>query len=235
MLHKSFPASVKLADDTADQGIFEALVSVFGNVDSYGDRVMPGAFTRTLDEWDAKGLPIPVYYSHRLDDPDMNLGHVLEAKETEDGLWVRAQLDLEAPKAVTTLRLMKGGRLSQFSFSYAIAPNGMKEAEDGAMELSDLDLYEVGPTPVGANPQTELLGVKSGRVLSAKNLDLIVSARDALSDLISAASPAVEDDDEKASHASRAKVETSRARKTEEPHAQWSVEAWSLPFLAEIN
>src|SRR6476661_5945307 len=99
MRRKTFPARVKLDDniepddqtendeapsDSADgAGTFEALVSVFGTKDSYGEVVMPGAFTRTLEEWAAKGDPIPVYWSHRLDDPDYNIGHVIEAAETD--------------------------------------------------------------------------------------------------------------------------------------------------------
>lgn len=188
MMRKTFAARVKLADDTPDEttgepasgaGVFEALVSVFGNKDSYGEVVMPGAFTRTLDEWEKSGDPIPVYWSHRLDDPDFNIGHVLEAKETDDGLWVKAQLDLDNPKAKSTHNLMKSRRVTQFSFSFNVPPGGAKEGED-AIELHDIDLYEVGPTPIGANPETDLIGVKAGRVLSAKNIEKIKSARDAM-------------------------------------------------------
>lgn len=239
MLHKTYPAQVKLdspdEDETAGEaakGVFEALVSVFHNVDSYGDRVIPGAFKRTLAEYEERGLPVPVYWSHRLDDPDMNIGHVLEAKETDQGLWVRAQLDLSAPKATTVLRLMKGKRVSQFSFSFNIAPGGSREAEDGHRELTDLDLYEVGPTPVGANPATELLGVKAGRVLSAKNESLVKQARDALTALLESAAP---DDDEKASRSTgRAKDEAGNG-KSEEPHTSRPVDAWSFPFLVETT
>jgi hypothetical protein len=194
MRRKSFPARVKLDEapppeetdeidapaDKAAPGTFEALVSVFGNKDSYGEIVMPGAFTRTLSEWEAKGDPIPVYWSHRLDDPDMNIGHVLEASETDEGLWVRAQLDLDNPKAVQTHKLMKERRVTQFSFSFNVR-DAAKSEDGNATELTDIELYEVGPTPIGANPDTELIGVKSGRVLSAKNVEIVKNARDAMS------------------------------------------------------
>jgi hypothetical protein len=48
------------------------------------------------------------------------------------------------------------------------------------VELTDLDLYEVGPTPIGANPDAHLISAKAGRVLSAKNIETITSAREAL-------------------------------------------------------
>jgi len=212
MRTKTFPARIKLrskddpdvpADPDAEPeaeaaaGQFEALVSVFGVKDSYGEVVMPGAFSRTLAEWEDSGDPIPVYWSHRLDDPDFNIGHVLDAKETDEGLWVKAQLDLDNPKAAATHNLLRQRRVTQFSFSFNVPPGGMQEGED-AVELTDLDLYEVGPTPVGANPATELLGVKgsnalrgvaydlggilgkAGRVLSEKNVKTINDARAAL-------------------------------------------------------
>jgi hypothetical protein len=196
MRRKTFPARVKLDDniepddqtendeapsESADgAGTFEALVSVFGTKDSYGEVVMPGAFTRTLEEWAAKGDPIPVYWSHRLDDPDYNIGHVIEAAETDEGLQVKAQLDLDNPKAVQTHKLMKERRVTQFSFSFAVRDYN-KSADGDTVELTDLDLYEVGPTPVGANPDTELIAVKAGRVLSAKNVEIISKAKDAMS------------------------------------------------------
>ena len=45
-------------------GNVEALVSVFGNVDYQGDRVMKGAFDVSLLKWAVSGDPIPVIWSH---------------------------------------------------------------------------------------------------------------------------------------------------------------------------
>lgn len=165
MLFKSCPAKVKAAGegDGLEDGQFEAIVSVFGNVDSYGDMVVKGAFEDTLAEWEKRGDPIPVYYSHRMDDPDYNIGTVLEAKETDAGLWVKGQLRLEATtsKAPQVHRMLMDRSLTQFSFAYDIDEAGAvtKDDED-YFELRRLTLYEVGPTPIGANQETELLGVK---------------------------------------------------------------------------
>jgi hypothetical protein len=210
---KTAPVSVKSVD--SETGVFEALVSVFGNKDSYGDIVMPGAFTKTLEEWGARGDPIPVYWSHRMDDPDYNIGHVLEASETDDGLLVKAQLDLGGGKADQVHRLLKGRRVTQFSFAYDVVSD--KKTED-ATELHELKLYEVGPTPIGANQETELLAVKAaaqaavsianglkvGRVLAQKHIDSLRSAQEAIGAVIEAAE--VMQDQEKASGAEEAKA-----------------------------
>lgn len=160
MKFKTAPVSVKAVD--AETGIFEAIVSVFGNKDSYGDVMIQGAFANTLAEWAEKGDPIPVYYSHRMDDPDFNIGHVLEAEERDEGLWVKAQLDVDDPsptsKAPQVYRLMKGRRVTQFSFAYDVISD--KKVGD-VNEVHEVKLYEVGPTPIGANQETELLDVKS--------------------------------------------------------------------------
>lgn len=205
MLFKTAPITVKAAgpDDGLAEGQFRAVVSVFGNKDSYGDIVVAGAFTDTLAAWAAKGDPIPVFWSHQMSDPEMCLGEVLEAKETEVGLEVLAQIDIgddASPKAKAAYRLLKGRRVTQFSFAYDIVEAAWVETDDDWWyELRKLDLYEVGPTPIGANRETELLAVKSaaehaerfarrellpgakaGRVLSAKNETTL---RDALGSL----------------------------------------------------
>lgn len=232
MLTKSCGVKVKAVgtDDSLEEGVFEAIVSVFGNVDSYGDRVVKGAFANTLAEWEASGDPIPVYWSHRMDDPDFNIGHVLEAKETDEGLWVKAQIDLESPKAAQVFRLLKGRRVTQFSFAYDIESYRVVKGADDAdsvWELEQLKLYEVGPTPIGANQETELLTVKAaghhashlaaevkaGRVLSAKNEGELRTAYESIGKVLAA----LDQDDEKASGNEPAKVDEPAAAKTDEP------------------
>ncbi|WP_420123199.1 HK97 family phage prohead protease [Nakamurella sp.] len=162
---KTFPGRVKAAGEPGtDEGVFEAIVSVFGNVDSVGDVVMPGAFTDTLAEWAAKGDPIPVLWSHMSHDPDYHIGEVIEAKEVDEGLWVKARIDLDEPKSRKVFKLLKGRRVTQFSFAYDIDEGGWgKRGDEEIYELRKLKLYEVGPTLIGANQDTELLAVKAGQ------------------------------------------------------------------------
>lgn len=238
MFTKSCPARIKAAgtEDGLEEGQFRAVVSVFGNKDSYGDVVMPGAFSETLADWSAKGDPIPVFWSHQMSDPEMCIGEVIEAKETEVGLEVLASIDLgedASPKARQAYRLLKGRRVTQFSFAYDVVEGAWVEKEsDSFYELRKLDLFEVGPTPIGANRATELLAVKTaaehaerfaadvkaGRVLSTKNettlreaVDSLDTARKQIEDVLAAvggeekAGPAgTGDDQEKASGKSEA-------------------------------
>lgn len=187
------------ADDT--EGQFTALVSVFGNEDSVGDVVIPGAFTDTLAAWKASGNPIPVIWSHDWSDPFSNIGAVTAAEESDKGLQVTGQLDLDNPKAMQVYRLLKGGRVTQFSFAYDVEEGAwVEQTVDGSTsshyELRKLRLYEVGPTLVGANQETELLavkasalaaGLKEGRILAAKHLDSLKDAHTTIGAVIAAA------------------------------------------------
>jgi len=238
MRFKNCAARVKATDDTdvagAEAGIFEAIVSVFDNVDHMGDVVRLGAFEDTLAEWKASGDPIPVWWSHRMDDPTMNVGALLEHEELgpgddripdwadpwvkeHGGLWVRGQVDTgpeASDKAVATHRLLKTRRVTQFSYAYDVVEE--KKNNDGTNELRKLKLYEVSPTPIGANELTELLtakaaGMKAGRVLSSKNESKIREAVKLLNGVLAAL------DNGDAAEGEPAKDEEPSGVKSEEP------------------
>ena len=163
MQQKSATATfkVKAATDAAPHGEVEALVSVFGNVDLVGDRVMPGAFDKSLASIKEAGRAIPFVWSHQWSDPNAYIGKVTEAVETKDGLMVRAEL-FDTPTAQHIRTLLASGVVSEFSFAYDVI--GQRDGKDGVNELTQLHVLEVGPTLKGANPATQLVGVRSADV-----------------------------------------------------------------------
>lgn len=209
---KSAPVLLKAdgGDLAGGDGEFEAIVSVFGNVDSWGDVVRPGAFTDTIAEWKASTNTLPVLWSHRMDDPNFNIGQVLDIAELEGGaaglpdwvdpfirehggLWVKGRIDTgedASPAALRALRLLRSRRVTQFSYAYDEIDAGWSKADGQEVwELRKLKLYEVSPTQIGANELTELLvakagGVKFGRALSAGNEDKIRQAVELLTEVI---------------------------------------------------
>lgn len=209
MRTKDFTARVKAAGpaDGLAEGQFVALVSVFGNEDSVGDVVRAGAFTETLAEWGAKGDPIPVIWAHKWGDPFAHVGRVIKAVETLEGLEVTGQIDDltgddENPTAKQVYRLLKGRRVTQFSFAYDEIKSAWVRDDNhrwgGYWELQQLKLHEVGPCLVGANQETELLaakaeglarGAKAGRVLSQANYDSLTKAHEAIGEVLAAATP----------------------------------------------
>lgn len=258
---KDTPVQIKAGpDDGLGEGQFTAYASVFGNVDSYGDVVMPGAFADDLNAWDESGNPIPLLFGHNMSDPDYNLGHVVTATEDEKGLLVTAQLDLENPKALQTYRMLKGRRINQMSFAYDVleGADAQREKADGAKEsyyeLRKLKLYEVSVVTIGANQETEVLavktaadallsGTKAGRAISAKNEGELRKAHEAIGNVLAAIGEA--DDQEKASGTTEAKSDASdeepagakSSASDEEPKFSPSVDLWAthLSLLALNN
>jgi HK97 family phage prohead protease len=144
------------------KGEFEALVSVFGNVDLGGDRIIPGAFTKSLAQWQERGDPIPIIWNHMWDNPEAHIGEADpgDVVETDDGLLVkRGRIDLDRPFAEQVFHLLERRRVKEFSFGYNL--RDAEKGKDGALNLLDIDLFEVGPTLKGMNPDTELLAVKA--------------------------------------------------------------------------
>jgi HK97 family phage prohead protease len=167
MQQKSAAATfqVKAASKNAPNGEVEALVSVFGNVDLVGDRVMPGAFEKSLAAIKNAGRSIPFVWSHQWSDPNAYIGVVRDAKETPEGLLVRAEL-FDTPTAQHIRTLLASGVVSEFSFAYDVINSA--EGKDGVTELTELHVLEVGPTLKGANPATQLVGVRSLDAARAK-------------------------------------------------------------------
>lgn len=156
------------------EGLIKAVVSVFGNTDSYGDRITKGAFAETLKGWADKGDHVPFIWNHDWADPFSNIGSVVKAEETDRGLEVTAEITAEErqlnPKAEQVYRLLKARRVTQFSFSYDVLEGSSVKAENGEeyFELRKLHLFEVGPCLVGVNQETELLAAKALRGLALK-------------------------------------------------------------------
>lgn len=154
MEFKNFTATANVTE----AGTVEAIVSVFGNVDYVGDRVMPGAFSKTLENYAASGRNIPFVWSHDYDTPESYIGKVVEAEETSEGLKVRAEL-FDTPRAQVVRELLVNRVVSEFSFAYEVI--GSEKASDGYTNLTELNLLECGPTLRGANPMTRLLDAKA--------------------------------------------------------------------------
>jgi len=152
------------SDETnLDAGEFIGYAAVFNNKDSHGDVIRPGAFLKSLAGYGENGAGIPAYWSHRMDDPMMNIGHTKSAVEDDRGLRVHVKLDLENPNGKQTHKLIKEGRVKMMSFAYTVKDYAWGESDDLGeyFELKELDIHEVSVVPVGANQETELLSVKN--------------------------------------------------------------------------
>ena len=152
------------ADTDGPLGLFAAKVSGVGNVDRNGDRIMEGAWDGTVGRWQRSGKHIPVVWSHDHKNPQAFIGSVDPSNITilADGVIMAGRLDVETnPLAARAWDLLNRGLVGEWSFAYSV--NKERIGKDGAREVLDLDLFEVGPTLIGANPLTATLSVASAQ------------------------------------------------------------------------
>ncbi len=231
-MHKTLIAPARVKALTADEvdgadGVVEAIVSVFDNVDLVGDVVRKGAFSEFVSAVKG-GWRAPFVWSHMTHSPEMFIGDTIDAEETDEGLKVRAQLHLDEPIAAKVFSLIAKDQVTQYSFSYDINEAGPVTVDgDTIYELRKLVVHETGPTMYGANPATRTETVKqlitsgvistaevedalakAGRVLSKKNEETLRSAHEAIGGVL--AQLEASDDDGKT-------VEPPATKTTEDP------------------
>lgn len=167
---KSFTASIKAAD--ADTGIVTALVSAYGVVDSYDEEIMPGAFTKSLERFGDD--PIPILWNHEWGVMDAHLAEAT-GEDTDEGLVMSMQFDMDDPTSVKAFRLLKSRRIKEFSIGGFEPSDGIRrvEKDDGTVvwQVYEFELIEVSLVLRGANPETRLIDVKSAAELVAATTD----------------------------------------------------------------
>jgi len=141
---------LKFAADKS--GEFEGLGAVFGNVDSYGDMIAPGAFTKSLQAHRSKGTMPPMLWGH---DPSRPIGRWLEMKETDVGLYVRGHCNLDTTAGKDAHAHITGGDVTGMSIGYLIPPGGIK-SEAGVSVLTEIDLKEISVVAIPANDRARI-------------------------------------------------------------------------------
>lgn len=149
---KNFEILEHKADDNGNL-VITGLGAAFDNIDSYNDVIQKGAFAKTLV--DRKGR-IAFAYQHDLRQP---IGKILDAKETDGGLWLEVMISA-SEKGIQTK--VKEGILNEMSIGY-VTINSRNETR-GEVEvkiLTEVKLYEVSLVTVAANPLAVVETMKS--------------------------------------------------------------------------
>lgn len=149
----TFPLEIKFL---AESGEVEGLASAFGNVDSYGDVVAPGAFARTLMAHKANGTAPAMLLHHDMKRP---CGRWMELEETPQGLVARGRLATDTADGREAYSLLKAGALTGLSIGFSGTKSRI--GAKGTREIIDLDLMEISFVSVPANPLTRVSSVKA--------------------------------------------------------------------------
>jgi len=177
-LTKAFP--VAIVDVDVDEGIVEAIVSVFGNIDDGDEIVHPGAFSKTIAERmhrikcvdqhrtfsvkDVLGTPLEIREVGRDELPDIILQRYPEAT---GGLYTKTQYLLDTEEGKGVFLRIKAGAITEYSFAYDIISSDYSRVGIGdgrkkpVRNLRELRLWEYSPVIWGMNPATATVAAKS--------------------------------------------------------------------------
>ncbi len=176
---------VKFANDQAT-GEFTGYASVFGGLDSYGDRIVPGAFTQSLGEMRSVGRNLPMYFNH---------GAALGADARPVGVWSSIEEDarglkvagrivgLETDAGRYNLALMREGAMTGLSIGYRVPPGGAtfgKGQNEPRRTLTKVQLREISVVDDPADASARVLAVKSAADFTTQDWrEIEASLRDA--------------------------------------------------------
>lgn len=167
-----------------EKGIVNAIISVTGIVDKVKDRIMPGAFEKSLASRTPKGI-----WSHDWDTP---VSRTVEVKELRPGdsslpttdsrgfawpsgagaLQVKTQFNLETQRGKDAFSDVKFFADEQeWSIGYHVPVGGAKiDTKTGVREINHMELYEYSPVLFGAMPEARTTSVKTAQ-LALKELN----------------------------------------------------------------
>lgn len=147
-----FALDVKSVDDA---GVFEGYASVFGNVDSHGDKVMPGAFGESLARHKRQGSKPVVLWQHNAAEP---IGVAEDIAEDGKGLYTKTRLVLETARGREAHALLKAGAIRGLSIGYRVNES---KPDGNTLQLTKLDLIEYSVVSFPANTRANVESVKS--------------------------------------------------------------------------
>ena len=139
-------------------------LSVFNKVDSDGDYITKGAFSKSIAERgpdSSTHRKIAFLWQHDMKDP---IGRMTVLKEDNIGLYFEAVLDdpESVPNAKRARTQLKSGTLDQFSIGYAYVWDKMEYDEElEAFVCKEINLFEGSVVTLGANEFTFFDGMKT--------------------------------------------------------------------------
>lgn len=132
-----------------DDGSFEGIAAAYGNIDSQGDRIEPGAFKS------AEGERIPLLFAHKTDQP---IGFAT-VTETPQGLMVKGKLLLDTVAGAEAYARLKAGVLKALSVGFRLPKDGFT-LKAGIRVISRAVLKEISLVVFPANELAAVTAVK---------------------------------------------------------------------------
>ncbi len=141
-------------------GGFAGHVAVFGNVDSVGDRIVPGAFAKHLEFFKSSG-----YASYNHFGTALPVATIADAYEDAKGLYVEFEFhstrEAQDVRTVIRERLDRGKSVKCSILYQTIGAKDVTENGRTVRDLTELKLYEAGAVAIPVNDQAGVVAAKS--------------------------------------------------------------------------
>ena len=158
---KDFAFDVKAI---SPEGTIEGYASVFDVVDSEGDIVVPGAFTRTLGSWKSRGRKVPVLWQH---DAYNSIGVTEFIEQDDRGLHVISQLLMDVQSAREAHARASAGAVGGLSIGFTVPakaadgnPAVYWDDDRDARVFREVNLWEYSLVTFPANEHATIQTVK---------------------------------------------------------------------------
>ena len=137
-------------------------LSSFGNVDSWNDIIIKGAFAKTIKERKDKILFL---FQHNWQKP---LGKFTELVEDDKGLYFEAEI-VNTTYGEDLIKLYASKLINEHSIGFQTIKSETDNTE-GIRHISEIKLYEGSAVTLGANSETPFLGFKGMNLEKANSM-----------------------------------------------------------------
>lgn len=156
MQHKSLALSEAQFKLDSSGSTFSGYASTFGNVDSYGDTIVKGAYAETLEK---NGLP-KMFWNHISD--AVPIGKWVDAKEDDYGLLLTGEFTPGNTLAQEVKAALKHGTVDSMSIGYMLKKGDFETTEAGRLikKVSRLAETSIVTFPADSFARVDLHSVK---------------------------------------------------------------------------
>ena len=136
----------------------KAYALAFGNIDSWGDIIMPGALDEFLKSEDADRMALCYQHERRT-----VIGKITDKGVDDYGMWIEADI-LPTTAGQDAAVLIKSGAIKEFSIGYRADRYHYEKREGYEYDIRILDaitVYECSPVTIAANPAAIVVSAKA--------------------------------------------------------------------------
>ena len=134
---------------------FNGRAASFNGVDFYGDTILPGAFSKTLEN---RAYPVLMLKGHN---PSLPIGVWTSIVEKEAGLYVAGELTPGNSIAQDTGASLRHGAVSGLSIGFFVPDGGADDLTNGGRVIREVDLVEISIVSMPADLGASVTNIKA--------------------------------------------------------------------------